>query len=95
MYGVLISVVTLKAGNERLPDAPLHLGHGGGLQVPAVKIADDGDLGRIGSPNPEQIAFHVVLILGRMGAETLPGVGGAALGKGLKLQIKVVRREFF
>ena len=85
MYGVLVGVVAVQAGDEGLPDAPLHLGHGGGLQVPVVEVANDGDLGGVGGPDPEQVAVHVVFILGGMGAEAPPGVGGAALGKGLKL----------
>lgn len=85
MYGVLVGVVAVQAGDEGLPDAPLHLGHGGGLQVPVVEVADDGDLGGVGGPDPEQVAVHVVFIPGGMGAEAPPGVGRAALGEGFKL----------
>ena len=84
MYGVLVGVVAVQAGDEGLPDAPLHTLHGGGLQVPVVEVADDRDLWGVGRPHPEEIALRAAPVLRRMGAEALPGVGGAALRKGLK-----------
>ena len=85
MYGVLVGVVAVQAGEERLPDATLYPGHRGGLQVPVVEIANDGDLGSVGGPNPEQVALGTAFILGRMGAETLPGVGRTAFRERFKL----------
>ena len=89
MYGVLVGVVALQAGDKGLPDAPLHLLHGGGLQVPAVEVADDGDLWGVGGPDPKEISLRAGLVLGGMGTEAPPGVGGAALGKCLQLQEQV------
>ncbi len=95
MYSVLVGVVAVQAGDEDLPDTPLYLGQRGGLQIPVVEVADEGDLGGVGGPDPEEIALGAVFIPGGMGTEAPPGVGGAAFCKGLKLQIKVVWGEFF
>ena len=83
--GVLIGVVPLKAGDEDLPDAALDLFHGSGLEVPVVEVTDEGDLGGVGRPDPEEVALGPVLSLGGVGAEAAPGVGGVAGGKGLEL----------
>ena len=83
--GILIGIVALEAGDEDLPDAALDLLHGGGLEVPVVEVTDEGDLGGIGGPDPEEIALGPVLCFGGVGAEAAPGMGGVAVGKGLEL----------
>ena len=79
MYGILIGVIAAQPWDKRLPDAALQLSHGGGFQVPAVEVADDGDLRGVGGPHPEQIALSAGLVLRWVGAETPPRMGGTSL----------------
>ncbi len=91
--GVLVGIIAFHTGNKDLPDAPLRFLHGGGIQIPAVEITDQSNFRGVGSPDPEQVPLRPVLSLGGVGAEAAPGMGGAALGKGLQFQKQVVRGE--
>ena len=54
---VFVDVALLDAGDEGAPDAVLAAVHGVGGAVPAVEVADDRDLARVGGPYHE--AVHV------------------------------------
>ena len=81
--------------DENLKNAVLETFHFIFINIPAVKVADDGDAPGAGRPGAKQAALSAGLVLGGVGAEATPGPGRASGGKRLQFLKKVVSGEIF